>query len=180
MAVHVCGGVGLSAVHVADAVGANVVAVAVAEAKLELADRLGADETVDASEIESPANEVKAIADGGADVSVDALDTADTCRNSVRCLARLGQYVQVALTTSEEGGEIPLPIDEMAMKKVEFIGSLGMQPTRYDEIFRMVENGKIDPGAVVPETVALEDVSDTFEAITDYETEGIPVVTEFV
>jgi len=180
VAVHGCGGVGLSAVHVADAVGANVVAVDIDAGKLREAERLGADETVDASEVEDPASHAKAAAGrGGADVAVDALGIAETCRNAVESLGRLGQHVQIGLTTSEEGGEVSLPVDKMVMTEIEFVGAFGMQPPRYDEIFSMIERGKLDPGAVVSETVGLDDVSDKLAAMTDYDTEGIPVVTEF-
>jgi alcohol dehydrogenase len=179
VAVHGCGGVGLSAVHVADAIGANVVAVDIKPGKLESAERLGADATVDAGAVDNVAAEVKAIADGGADVSVDALGVAETCRNAIESLGRLGQHVQIGLTTGEDGGELTLPTDAMVMKEVEFIGSFGMQPPRYGEILRMVQQGKLDPGAVVSDTIGLADVNDQLSAMTDYDTEGIPVVTEF-
>jgi alcohol dehydrogenase len=49
----------------------------------------------------------------------------------------------------------------------------------YDEIFSMMETGKLDPGRVVGETVSLEDVPDVVESLGDYDTVGIPVCTEF-
>jgi D-arabinose 1-dehydrogenase-like Zn-dependent alcohol dehydrogenase len=67
----------------------------------------------------------------------------------------------------------------MTMQEIEFIGSFGMQPTRYDEIFRMVERGKLDPSRVVSETVALDDVSDRLASMSEYGTMGIPVIDEF-
>lgn len=72
-----------------------------------------------------------------------------------------------------------LPTDVMVMQEIEFIGSLGMQPTRYDEIFRMVAHDRLDPSAVVSETVALEDVSEKLEAMSEYDTVGIPVIDSF-
>ena len=65
------------------------------------------------------------------------------------------------------------------MKEIDFLGSFGMPPTRYDEIFRMVERGKLDPGAIVSETISLEDVPDRVAAMSEFDTVGIPVVTEF-
>jgi alcohol dehydrogenase len=178
VAVHGCGGVGLSAVHIADALGANVVAVDLVEEKLEKAAELGAVESVDASAAANvPAAVREAI--GGADVSVDALGIAETCRNSVLSLGTRGQHVQIGFTTQDEEGMVALPTDVMVMREIEFLGSLGMSPTRYDEIFRMVEGGSLAPGAVVSETVGLDDVSDRLAAMTDYGTSGIPVVTEF-
>ena len=179
VAVHGCGGVGLSAIHIADAQGANVVAVDIQDEKLEWAEKMGADETLNAAEVDNVGSHVKAIAGGGADVSVDALGIAETCQNSIASLGRRGQHLQIGLTTSEEQGEISIPTDAMVMQEIEFLGSFGMQPTRFDEIFRMIEQGKLQPGKLVSETVGLEDVPDRLEAMSDFGTVGIPVITEF-
>jgi D-arabinose 1-dehydrogenase-like Zn-dependent alcohol dehydrogenase len=179
VAVHGCGGVGLSAVHIADALGAHVVAADIKAEKLELASDLGAMATVDAAAVDSVPREIMSITDGGADVSIDALGIAETAQNSVRGLRRSGQHLQVGLTSEEEQGVIPLETDMMVMKEIEFIGSFGMQPPRYDEIFRMVESGRLDPSTIVSETVPLEQVSEKLAAMTDYETMGIPVIDEF-
>lgn len=179
VAVHGCGGVGLSGVHIANALGGNVIAVDLFAEKLDLARDLGAVETVNADDVDDVPGEIHAITDGGADVSVDALGIAETCRNAVHSLAKLGQHVQIGLTTSEEGGEIPLPTDLMVRKEIEFLGSLGMQPPRYDEIFRMIASGKLDPSGVISETVSLEDTSEQLSAMTDYQTVGIPVIDDF-
>jgi alcohol dehydrogenase len=179
VAVHGCGGVGLSAVHVADALGANVVAVDIREGPLEEARRIGAKATVDAEAVESPVHEVKGLTDGGAHVSVDALGLAETCRNSVRCLASGGTHVQIGLTTREEAGEVPLPTDAMVMKEVSFVTAYSMPPDAYGDLLTRVQEGALDPGLVVSETVGLERVSEKLEAMTDYETDGIPVVTGF-
>jgi len=179
LAVHGCGGVGLSAVQIGSALGANVVAVDLFEEKLDLATELGAVATVDAESVDDVPGEIRAITDGGAHVSVDALGVAETCRNSVDCLRKRGQHVQIGMTTSEEGGEVPLPTDDMILAEIDFLGAVGMAPARYDEIFRMVETGKLDPAATVSETVALEETAAKLDAMTDYETVGIPVIDEF-
>jgi D-arabinose 1-dehydrogenase-like Zn-dependent alcohol dehydrogenase len=90
VAVHGCGGIGLSAVHVASAIGANVVAVDLDERKLELARKMGAQFTVNAKKAEDVAMAVFDITHGGAHVSVDALGIATTCRNSILSLRKLG------------------------------------------------------------------------------------------
>ncbi len=179
VAVHGCGGVGLSAVHIASALGGNVIAVDLQDEKLEKAEALGASATVNASDVEDTPNEVKSIADGGAAVSVDALGIETTCRNSVLSLGTRGQHIQVGLSTQDEQGMVSLPTDMMVMGEIEFIGSLGMAPTNYDEIFRMVGDGKLDPSAVVSETVTLDDVSAKLAAMDDFETMGIPVIDSF-
>jgi len=179
VAVHGCGGIGLSAVHIADALGANVVAVDLMDEKLDKARELGASETVNAEGVEDVPGAVQETIGGGADISVDALGVAETCQNSVLSLGTRGQHVQIGLTTSEEEGMVALPTDAMVMQEIEFIGSLGMPPTRYDEIFRMVATGKLDPSGVISKTVDLDDVNDELASMTDFGTVGIPVIDSF-
>ncbi len=178
-AVHGCGGVGLSAVHVADALGANVIAVDVQATKLERARELGADETVDASVVDDVPGAVREHVPGGVDVSVDALGIAETVHNAVDSLAKGGRHLQIGMTTTDEGGEVALPIDRMVTEEIEFHGAYGMPPHEYGEIFRMMDGGSIDPGRVVGETCSLEEIPDVLERLGEYDTLGIPVCTEF-
>jgi alcohol dehydrogenase len=181
VAIHGCGGVGLSAVHVADAVGANVIAVDLSADKLDRARDLGADRTVDVTSVDDVPRAVRDHVPGtrGADVSVDALGIAETCRNAVDSLGKAGRHLQIGMTTDEEAGEIPLPIDTMVTEEREFYGAYGMPPAEYDEIFSMMETGKLDPGRVVGERVSLSEVPEVVESLGEYDTVGIPVCTEF-
>ncbi|QLG26367.1 zinc-dependent alcohol dehydrogenase family protein [Halorarum halophilum] len=176
VAVHGCGGVGLSAVHVADALGARVVAVDVADGKLTRARDAGADAVVNARDAD-PVAEIEAITNGGAHVSLDALGRAETCRNSVSCLRQRGRHVQVGLTTDAEEGEVSLPTDAMTRWEVDFLGSRGMPPTRYDELLGLLEAGDLDPGSLVGREVSLSEVPDRLAAMAEYETDGVEVLT---
>jgi alcohol dehydrogenase len=173
------GGVGLSTVQIADALGTNVVGVDLDENKCDEAESLGAVETVHVSSVDDPAAAVRSYTDGGAEVSVDALGIEETCRNAVDSLAAGGRHVQIGLTSADERGEIPLPVDDLVTKEIEFYGSHGLQPSRYHELLSLIEAGKLDPGALVSETVDLHEVPDTLAAMTDYDTVGVPVCTEF-
>ncbi|ADQ69069.1 Zn-dependent alcohol dehydrogenase [Halogeometricum borinquense DSM 11551] len=181
VAVHGCGGVGLSAVHTATALGGNVIAIDIVEEKLEFARDLGAVETINSTEVDDIPQAVKSITDGGrgVSVSVEALGISQTIKDSVNCLAPGGQHLQVGLTTSEEGGEVSLPIDFMVQDEREFYGTYGMPPHEYDDIFRMMSSGKIDPGKIVSETCSLGDIPSVMERLGEYDTMGIPVCTEF-
>ena len=93
-------------------------------------------------------------------------------------LCKGGQNLRIGLTTSEEEGEVSLPVDTIVMDDREFVGSFGMPP-KCEEIFSMREQDRIDPGKIVSETVSLEDVPDVIASVDDYETVGIPVCDEF-
>ncbi|WP_049917812.1 zinc-binding dehydrogenase [Haloferax denitrificans] len=177
--VYGCGGVGLSAVHIADALGANAVAVDLFDEKLSFARELGAVETLNANDLADVPSEVRGLTDGGAHVSVDALGIAETCQNAVKSLRKRGQHVQVGLTSNEEGGEVALPTDRMVLDELQFIGAVGMPRPRYDEIFRMMDRGALEPAAVISETVSLDQTPELLASMTDFDTVGIPVIDTF-
>ncbi len=123
VAVHGCGGVGLSAVMIATAVGGRVVGVDIDPRKLELARALGAEATVDASQCDDPVPPLLEITGGGAHVSIDALGHPTTSRNSVRCLRRRGRHVQIGLTLADHS-DVPIPMNEVIARELEILGSL--------------------------------------------------------
>src|SRR5439155_15843939 len=82
VAVHGCGGVGLSAIQVAVSAGASVIAVDVSPGALELATQLGA-----AQALQPPAvPAIKKLTDGGAHLSIDAFGSEETCLASIASL----------------------------------------------------------------------------------------------
>ena len=181
LAVHGCGGVGLSAVQIGAALGARVVAVDVDETALDLAADFGADIAVNPTEIGgegSVPGRLRSLTGGGVDVSVDALGIAETCRNSVRSVRPKGTHVQVGLTTESERGEVSLPTDWMTRWEVSFLGARGMPPTSYDDLFVLVEATAIDPGALVSRELPLSAVSDRLAAMGEYGVRGVEVVTD--
>ncbi|WP_049930718.1 zinc-dependent alcohol dehydrogenase family protein [Halorubrum ezzemoulense] len=182
VAVHGCGGVGLSAVQIAAALGARVIAVDIDDAALSLARELGADESVTLGSLpeeSSVPEQIRDLTDGGADISLDALGIAETCRNSVRSLRPRGTHVQVGLTTDAERGEVSLPTDWMTRWEISFLGSRGMPPTSYPDLFALIESTGIDPGALVARELSLPEVSGRLAAMDEYEVAGVEVVTEF-
>jgi alcohol dehydrogenase len=181
VAVHGCGGVGLSAVHTADALGANVIAIDLKQDALDLAVELGADMTVKVDEVADVSRTVKGFTprSTGCDVSVDALGIAVTLQNSINSLGPGGQHLQIGLTTSDEQGEVAIPVDNMVYDEQEFVGSYGMPPHEYDSIFQMMETGKINPGRIVNDTLTLDEVPETIASMGEYDTVGIPVCNSF-
>ena len=178
VAVHGCGGVGLSAVQVAAAMGAEVIAVDVDDAKLTAARNEGARHTINAA-AEDPVRAIMALTGGGAHVSIDALGIAATCRNSVGCLRKRGRHVQVGLTSEAERGEIALPIDIMVMKEIEVRGSFGLQAPRFPALLGMVATGRLHPGRLVHRTIGLEDVSAVLASMDSYGTLGVTVIAQY-
>jgi alcohol dehydrogenase len=154
VAIHGCGGVGLSAIEIAKAVGALVIAVDIQPSRLDSAKRLGADEIIDANRVEV-VQRIREITSRGADVSIDALGHPQTCWNSIACLAKRGKHVQVGLMLADQASP-SIPMDAVIAKELEIYGSHGMQPTQYGRIFSMIEKGLVSPQKLLSDTVSLQ------------------------
>ena len=173
LAVHGCGGVGLSAVMLGRALGARVVAVDVAPGPLEHAAELGATHTVEATG--DTAERIRELTGGGAHVSIDAIGSAATTVASVRSLRRRGRHVQVGLLAGEER-EPPVPMAELISRELEIAGVHGMPVRDYPALLRLVASGAVDPARLIGRRIALEEAGAALAAM-DRPAEGITVIT---
>ena len=178
VAVHGCGGVGLSAIQVAVAAGARVVAVDIAPGALELARALGAQEAVDSRGLDSAAvaGAVRALTAGGAHLSLDALGSPDTCIGSVSCLRARGRHVQVGLLPPELGRPA-VPMDRVVALELELLGSHGMPAHAYPEMLGLIASGRLQPERLITRELALDEAPAAFAGLGSVP--GIAVVTRF-
>lgn len=147
------GGLGHYAIQIARAAGARVVAVDIAPAKLDLARRLGADVTIDAS-----TDKLKEIfrALGGAHVVLNLVSTPETIAQGFDAPRRAGTLVLVGLPS----GSFTLPIRGSVAKGIRVLTSA--VGTRQDlrEVLALATSGKIK---TVAETVRLEEINAAFD-----------------
>ncbi|MGW7660127.1 zinc-dependent alcohol dehydrogenase family protein [Streptomyces sp. NPDC054756] len=175
VAVHGCGGVGLSAVMIAAASGARVVAVDVSPGALDLARKFGAAECLDASGVPDTAAAVRDLTGGGAHLSLDALGSPVTCAASVGSLRRRGRHVQVGLLPSESG-TTPVPMARAIALELEILGSHGMAAHGYPPMLELVRSGVLRPDLLVTSTIALDDVPAALEAMGTAPGAGVTVI----
>lgn len=178
VAVHGCGGVGLSAVMIANAVGANVIAIDIDEAKLALARDLGAVATINGADGTDVAEAVIDMTKGGAHVSLDALGHPVTCFNSILNLRPRGKHVQVGLMLGDHTTP-QVPMAKVIGKELEILGSHGMQAHRYGAMLDMITSGKLDPARLVGHEIALEDAPDALMNMDRFQSVGATVITSF-
>ncbi len=180
LAVHGCGGVGLSAVMIGVALGARVVAVDVSPAALAKASELGAEVAVDAGHEPDAgpgiADRVRAATDGGAHVSLDALGSPATAVASVWSLRRRGRHVQVGLLLGERSTP-PLPMDRVVAQELEVYGSHGMPAADYPAMLAQVADGTLRPDLLVGSVVSLHEAGAALAAMSlPTSTAGLTVV----
>ncbi|WP_328862209.1 zinc-dependent alcohol dehydrogenase family protein [Streptomyces sp. NBC_00306] len=196
VAVHGCGGVGLSAVMIAAACGARVVAVDVSPEALELARAVGAEVCVDASTLPGGVNApvppnttpnsgaadsatdggvaeaVREMTGGGAHLSLDALGSPVTCVNSVQCLRRQGRHIQVGLLPDG----VRLPMDRVVPLELEILGSHGMAAHDYPEMMAMVASGSLRPDLLVTKEIGLDAVPEALASLGTAPGSGVTVI----
>ena len=163
LAVHGCGGVGLSAVMVGAALGARVVAVDVSEQALELARDLGASVVLPAGADVGAA--VRDATEGGAHVSLDAVGSPATAVSSVTSLRRRGRHVQVGLLLGDASTP-PLPMDVVVAQELSVHGSHGMPARQYPALLDLVTSGRIDPSRLVGRVIGLEEAGAALAAMS--------------
>ena len=178
VAVHGCGGVGLSAIMIATALGANVIAIDISDDKLEFAKSIGAVATINGAKVANVAEAVMEITKGGAHVSIDALGHEITCVNSILNLRRRGRHVQVGLMLGKHATP-SIPMGPVISRELEIYGSHGMQAWRYGAMMEMLATGKLAPQKLIGKHVSLEEAVPVLMAMDGSTDIGINVITRF-
>lgn len=162
------GGVGTTAIEIAKSMGARVIAAASTDEKLEFAKTVGADETINYSEV--PLKEaVKALTEGrGVDVVYDPVG-GDLAEQALRGTAWHGRYLVVGFAS----GDIPkFPANLMLLKEASVIGVFWGQWAMVEpeghlanirEMVTLLDEGRITPR--ITATYALDDYVQAYEDV---------------
>ncbi|MEL6913860.1 MAG: alcohol dehydrogenase catalytic domain-containing protein [Pseudomonadota bacterium] len=175
VAVHGCGGVGLSALLIARALGARTIGIDPSPGARAHAKSLGVDVVLDAGQTDA----LLEITGGGAHVALDALGIADTFDASLRSLRKLGRQVQVGMPTgAHETVRLPL-LELVYARQLSIHGMRGLGAASFPALLALVEDGRLDLAPLIVDHIALTDVEGIFRAMTAHATSGIHVVTRF-
>lgn len=178
VAVHGCGGVGLSAIMIAAAMGAQVIAVDIDDQKLTEAKSLGACIALNTRKSTDLIEEVKSLTSGGAHLSIDALGSQETCYNSIANLRTQGRQVQVGLMAGADL-DPAVPMHLVIAKELSIHGSHGMQSYRYQAVFDMIESGKLHPELLIGNTISLEEACTQLPRMNEFNNKGVTVINRF-
>jgi NADPH:quinone reductase-like Zn-dependent oxidoreductase len=153
------GGVNSVATQVAKIAGARVFVVASSAEKAEKARELGADYTIDRSQVDWGREVARLTGKRGVDVVVDNVGRA-TLATSMRVVARGGRIVIVGNTS---GPQVEIDVRLIFGKQISLIGSTMGTHQDFRDITRMLWSGKIK--TVVGEIMPLSDGRHAFEML---------------
>jgi len=176
--VHGCGGVGLSAVMIAHAMGARVIGVDIKDETLAFARSIGAEHVINACAEPHLIERIRDLTGGGAHVSLDALGSATTCRNSVLSLRKRGRHVQVGLMVADYKDAL-IPMNFVIAWELELLGSHGMPAHAYPAMLDMITAGKLEPQKLIRKTVTLEESIGELMAMGEFAQIGVSVIDRF-
>lgn len=165
VAVFGAGGVGLAVIQGARIAGARkIIAVDKFEAKLALAKRLGATDTVDASHAD-PVEAIRSMTGGGADFAFEAIGLKKVAEQAYECLAPGGTATIVGMVPLGQKVEVD-GFSLLFEKRIQgcFMGS---NRFRIDmpRLIEFYEQGRLNLDDMISKRGKLEDVNEAFRAM---------------
>ena len=170
------GGIGSSLIPMTRALGATrIVAVDIADDKLDRARVLGATDTVNSLHSD-PVTTVRELTDGGCDIVFEALGLAQTFEQSVGMLADGGTMVAIGIAAT--GSQATVEITPLVRRGYTISGSFGAR-TRQDlpAVVSMAETGDLDPQTLVTREFRLEQVNDAYQLLREGKIVGRAIIT---
>lgn len=167
--VYGCGAIGLGAIAGAAFRRARVVAVDIDDAKLALARKCGARETIN-SRAESLHERLQELTDGhGPEVVVEAVGSPQTFRQAVEEVCFAGRVVYIGYAKQP----VEYETKYFVQKELDILGSRNATPADFQTVIELLESGRFPAGDVITKTVpfaearqALQEWSDNPQAFT--------------
>jgi 6-hydroxycyclohex-1-ene-1-carbonyl-CoA dehydrogenase len=160
--VYGCGGVGLNVVQFAHLAGGVVIAVDIAEEKLDWARRLGASAALNPRQTPGGVGRaVRKLTGGGADVAIEAIGNPTTMQDAFTTLRPGGRLVVVGYSDHEVG----LHAGRLMYREMEVRGSLGCRAVDYLKVIELARSGRIEVSELVTARFPLVEINAALDTL---------------
>ncbi|MCU9967944.1 zinc-binding dehydrogenase [Mobiluncus mulieris] len=176
VAVVATGGVGSNIIQISKAFGASqIIAVDVADDKLEAAKRLGATNVVNSTKEDVHEAVFKLTGGKGVDVAFEALGRPETWESALNALSDGGRMVPIGLGAGVQTAGVE--INRTVRRGQSILGSYGAR-TRVDlpKVIEMAAKGYIDYSQIVTRRFSLEDAGKGYDELAAGKIQGRAVV----
>ena len=72
-----------------------------------------------------------------------------------------------------------IPMELVIAKELEILGSHGMQAYKYDEMFKLISEGKLHPEKLLGKTISLEQAPNELMNMDKFNSVGVTVINKF-
>jgi succinate semialdehyde reductase (NADPH) len=176
VAVFGAGGVGGSVIQIARALGAApIIAIDIEDDKLALARKLGATETVNASQAD-PVAVTREVTDGkGVDVAFEAIGHPRTFRQATEAVADGGRCVMVGIAPVGLTAEVE--ITRLVRRKLQLLGSFGGRP-RHDlgALMDLTVRGELHLDAAIGQRFTLDQATEAYSLLAHGQITGRAII----
>jgi D-arabinose 1-dehydrogenase-like Zn-dependent alcohol dehydrogenase len=158
-----CGGIGLNTIQFLRCFGAYpIIAVDVADAKLEAARQFGATHTINAS-LTDPVQETKKLTDGGVDKAFEAIGNPKTSDQIIQATRPGGTATIIGGL-----GNAPFTISSgrFVTSEITITGVSSRQANDVEEVFQMAKDGRVELKQLITKTYRYDKIN---EALDDLE-----------
>jgi len=162
------GPIGLMTIQAAKAFGAShITATDVDDSRLELAQKVGADETINVRK--------EALADLEADVAIETAGTKATTAGTIELVRRGGRCVWVGLAPE---GAFEIPVVEAVAREVDIMTVFRYANT-YAIAVRMIAAGQVDVDSCITDHFRLDEVDKAIELGAQHHPETVKIMVDF-
>ncbi len=169
------GGLGIHTLQLAVAMGARVIAVDIADDKLEAARSFGAEETINSSRIDFVAEVLRLTGGEGADVIVEIVAGSQIPIILEKSVQALRLCRRLLLLGYQYGQTFSLDPQKIVYDELEVIGSRASIRQDLMDVITLVETGKVKP--VISESFPLARANEAFIKLRNSSSLGRIVLT---
>jgi L-iditol 2-dehydrogenase len=168
------GMVGLLVVQALRAAGCGrLIAVDVAPHRLQLACELGADEGLNAGEVDAAAEVLRLTGGRGADVAAEVVGNSAAVQTAVRSLRKGGQLALVGNLSPH----VELPLQLVVTRELSLLGSCASRGD-YPACLEMIARGTIQVDPLISASASLDDGPEWFRRLYAGEEDLLKVILE--
>jgi len=159
------GPIGLLHLQTAKKMGAEKVVISdLVDERLEVAQKLGADETVNAKR-HNPVEKVREFTDGyGADVVIEAIGLPATWEQALKMVRKGGTVLEFG--GCPPGTEIKVETELLHYGEVTVFGTFHATPVHFKKALNLIASGAVKVKPLISRKMKLEEIKDAFEILT--------------
>jgi len=164
------GPIGLLYLLTVKKVGASRVIISdTVEERLQLAQKIGADETINAKQ-ENTVEETKKLTNGyGADVVIEAIGTPTTWEQALKMVRKGGTVLEFG--GCPPGTEIKVSTEQLHYGETTILGAFHTTPTHFKKALNLIASGTINVKPLITNRMKLADLKRAFETLTTSKTD---------
>jgi len=139
-----------------------VIAIDIADHKLEFAKQFGASATINSKNVERLDKEIRKLTGGGgADISFECIGNPLTQEQAFNAVRTGGRVVMVGYSEKP----MNLVSGRVMFREIEIVGSLGCRVVDYSRVLEMARLGKIKVSELVTAKFPLDKINDAFDTL---------------